>query len=378
MCGITGYVGEGNLDVLQKMTGTLFHRGPDHLGQEIVGDVGFGHARLSILDLSLSGNQPMWNKDRTVMIVFNGEIYNFKDLKKGSDYKTKTDTEVILSVYDEYGERVFEKIHGMFAIAIYDTKKKKLFLARDRVGKKPLYWGIHENTFLFGSELKALIAHPQFKKEIDIFSLNKYFLYEYIPTPCSIFKNTYKLEPGTYLVWDGNRVEKRVYWEPSFKISSSTFEESLVRLDTLFSRAVQDRLVADVPVGIFLSGGIDSSAIAYYASKYSRIKTFSIGFKEPSFDESKYARQIAEHLHTDHRESFVSARDCLESIPKIFDLLDEPIADASIVPTYLLSQFTKGYVTVALGGDGGDELFCGYDTFVAEKIATIYEKTPFF
>lgn len=384
MCGVAGYWGEGDELILNGMIDALAHRGPDDKGVYLAEKVGLAQRRLSIMDLSSAGHQPMSNEDDTVWIVFNGEIYNFLELKESLSqshvFKSATDTEVIIHLYEEIGEQVFEKIHGMFAIAIYDLKKNKLILARDRMGKKPLYWGNHGGTFLFGSELKALIKHPQFKKEIDLSALDKYFLYENIPTPHCIFKNTFKLEPGTYLSWDGEKINKQVFWRPTFTPKNKSFNQSLVKLDETLAKAVSDRLVADVPVGIFLSGGLDSSLVSYYAAKFSsrKIKTFSIGFKEKTFDESDYARQVAKYLDTEHHEKILTAKDCVDLVPKVAKLIDEPMADASIIPTFLLSQFTKEHVTVALGGDGGDELFCGYDTFTAHRLAAIYGRIPRF
>lgn len=384
MCGITGYWGRGNEAILNAMIDTLSHRGPDDKGVYVKDDVGLAQRRLSIIDTSSAGHQPMSNEDGTIQLVFNGEIYNFlelkKDLSRNHIFKSSTDTEVIIHLYEEIGEKVFEKIHGMFAIALYDLRKNKLILARDRMGKKPLYWGIHNKTFMFGSELKSLMAHPQFTKEIDIESVNKYLVYEYVPTPHSIFRNTYKLEPGTYLVWDRKNIQKNQFWKPTFLPKETSFSKSIEELDTLLEKAVSDRLVADVPVGIFLSGGIDSSLVTYYASKASKtkIKTFSIGFKEKSFDESEYARKVAQHVGTEHFEKILDAKDSINIIPKVAELLDEPIADSSIIPTYLLSEFTREHVTVVLGGDGGDELFCGYDTFTAHKLAFVYAKIPLF
>ncbi|MEA2715121.1 MAG: hypothetical protein QOG91_149 [Candidatus Parcubacteria bacterium] len=384
MCGISGYSGRGDAAILRKMNETLRHRGPDDAGERIWNTTGFAFRRLAIIDLSVAGHQPMSNEDGTVWVIFNGEIYNFAELKdmlvKRHSFKSATDTEVIIHLYEEIGTEVFSKIQGMFAIALYDTKKDRLILARDRLGKKPLYWGIHDGTFLFGSELKSLMAHPSFSKELDLESLNKYFLYEYVPTPRSIFKNVSKLEAGTFLIWNGREAAKEAYWKPTFMPKESSFADSLVKLDRSLEAAVADRLVADVPLGIFLSGGIDSSAVAYYAVKANRgpVKTFSIGFEEPSFDESGYARRAARALCTEHHEKILSVKDCLELIPEIGERLDEPMADASLVPTYLLSKFTREHVTVALGGDGGDELFCGYDTFLAHRLAGLYGKIPAF
>ncbi len=382
MCGIAGYWGQGKKEILDKMVDSISYRGPNDRGIFIHDNVGLGHRRLSILDLSPLGHQPMKNEAEDICIVFNGEIYNHQALK--SQLKEKhhfighSDTEVIIHLYEEVGERVFEMLQGMFALAIHDMRKGKMYIARDRMGKKPLFWGIHNSTFIFGSELKVLMEHPSFIKEIDPESLNLYFTYEYIPTPHSIFKNTYKLEPATYIEWNGKSVKKNVFWKPTFLPKTSSFSDSLDQLDGELESAVSTRMIADVPIGIFLSGGIDSSAIAYYAQKVSKtkVKTFSIGFKEASFDESKYARCVAQHLGTDHYEKILSAQDGLELIPKIYSILDEPMADPSLVPTYLLSQFTKEKVTVALGGDGGDELFCGYDTFTAHRLSSVYSLIP--
>ncbi len=388
MCGIAGYYGNGNKDVLEKMTASLKRRGPDDEGCFITEKAGLGHRRLSIIDLSSAGHQPMSNEDGTVWIAFNGEIYNFQELRSAlgrrHGFRSNTDTETILHLYEEVGTRVFAMIHGMFAIAIYDANQESVFLARDRLGKKPLYWSLRGDTLIFGSELKALVQHPDFRKAIDYASLNKYFLFGYVPTPDCIFKDTKKLEPATWLSFDGKEVRKFRYWEPAAENplgsenSKNKLTDNLQELDRRLSNAVAVRLVSDAPLGVFLSGGIDSSTIAYYAQKLSpnKIKTFSIGFKEDSFDESRYARMISTRLNTEHYERIFSEDDCLELIPEIAEMADEPLADGSILPTCLLSRFTKERVTVALGGDGSDELFCGYDTFIAHKIASFYEKIP--
>jgi asparagine synthase (glutamine-hydrolysing) len=376
------------------MNETLRHRGPDDSGLRVFdlsesqndlgkpGTIGLAHRRLSVIDPSPAGHQPMSNEDNTIWIVFNGEIYNFAglraNLKRNHAFKGHSDTEVIVHLYEEIGDQVFSNLQGMFSIALYDSRRHLLLLARDRMGKKPLYWSIQGRTLLFGSELKALMVHPSFKKEIDLESLNKYFLYEYVPTPHTIFKNTWKLEPGTFLAWNGQTATKSIFWTPTFLPKSASFGESLASLDQALQAAVTDRLVSDVPLGIFLSGGIDSSTVAYYASKAGggKVKTFSIGFREASFDESHYSRLVAEHLGTEHYERILPVHHCVNLIAQIAEFLDEPMADASIVPTYLLSGFTREHVTVALGGDGGDELFCGYDTFLAHRLARLYEGLP--
>lgn len=388
MCGIAGYSGKGNSAVLRAMNDSLAHRGPDDAGTRVFegiegkGSVGLAQRRLSIIDLSPAGHQPMADEHEHVWVVFNGEIYNFEKLrgalKEKHLFKGKSDTEVIVHLYQEVGEAVFKKLEGMFAIALYDTKKQKLFLARDRMGKKPLYWSVQNGTLFFGSELKALMAHPDFSREISVSSLNKYFQYEYVPTPHTILKDTWKLEPGTYLVWDGREAKKTQFWKPTFLPKHTSFKDSLEALDGAIAVAVSDRLVSDVPLGVFLSGGLDSSTVAYYAKKARKgeVKTYSIGFEESSFDESKYAREVAKFLGTEHHEELLSVTDGLDIIKEIGESLDEPMADASIVPTYLLSRFTREHVTVALGGDGGDELFCGYDTFLAHRLAGMYEHIP--
>jgi len=385
MCGIAGFTGGGNRSDLENMIAAIKHRGPDDKGVFLVGDVGLAHARLSVIDLSERGHQPMFNDDKSVGVVFNGEIYNFKKLRErlvqsGHKFKSGTDTEAIIHLYEDVGEDCFKELEGMFAIGLYDFKQKKLILARDRMGKKPLYWAIFGGALMFASELKGLLKHSFFKKELDLESLNKYLLHEYVPTPQSIFKNTYKLEPATYLVYKNGEVKKTKFWNISYGGGKLNFSESLLLLGEKLEESVKARLVSDVPVGVFLSGGLDSSAVAYYAQKNykGKIKTFSVGFEEKSFDESEYAQEVADFLGTEHYNFLIKARDALEIIPNIEEFIDEPIADASAVPTYLLAKHTRRFVTVALSGDGGDELFAGYPTFQAFEAANIYKKIPAF
>ncbi|MFH0906938.1 MAG: asparagine synthase (glutamine-hydrolyzing) [bacterium] len=381
MCGITGYFGQNNQDALRKMTDSLKHRGPDDKGFYFDDKIGLGFRRLSIIDLN-TGNQPMSNEDNNVWLVFNGEIYNFRELredliKKGHKFNTKSDTETIIHLYEEKGEDFLKELNGMFALAIWDSRKKKLILARDRMGQKPLYYCLNNDTLIFGSELKALFEHPLIEKEIDFNSLNKYLIYEYVPTPHTIIKGINKLEPGHFLVYQNNQLKNYVYWDIEFKKSLNT-GDYLAQFEFLLDESVKKRLMADVPLGIFLSGGIDSSTIAYFAQKNSsqKIKTFSIGFSDKSFDETTYAHQVADFLGTEHFHQNFTPFDCLNSIDKIANINDEPLADASIVPTYLLSKFTRDKVKVALSGDGGDELLAGYPTFQALKIAKILKKAP--
>ena len=381
MCGITGYLGQGNEEILRRMTDSLRHRGPDDKGFYFNDNIGLGHRRLSIIDLN-TGHQPISNEDKTIQLIFNGEIYNFielrKDLeKKGHQFQTNTDTEVMVHLYEEKGEDFLKELNGMFAIALWDERKKKLILARDRMGQKPLYYSLINNTLIFGSELKSLFHHPLIKKDIDFNSLNKYLIYEYIPTPQTIIKNVNKLEPGHFLVYQNKELKKSSYWNIQFNQLKNQ-RNYLTKFEKLLEDAVKKRLISDVPLGIFLSGGIDSSTIAYYAQKNSlkKIKTFSIGFEDKSFDESNYANQVAKFLDTEHYHQNCSPVDLLDLIDDIAEINDEPFADASIIPTYLLSKFTRQKVTVALGGDGGDELLAGYPTFQAAKFAKIYRYLP--
>ena len=384
MCGIAGFIGRGGEQDLRKMILALKHRGPDHQGVFFANGVGLASARLAIIDLSPEGNQPMFDASGRIGIVFNGEIYDFQALraeleeKVGYTFRSHTDTEVILAAYGTYGEQCFERLNGMFAIALYDFHHRRLILARDRMGKKPLYYGVFDGTLVFGSELKALLEHPAVKKEIDLSGLNAYLQHEYIPTPRTIFKNIHKLEPATAAVWENGMIRKFSYWEADFTVQDLLpFADARTLLDRVLEESVRTRLVADVPVGVFLSGGIDSSTIAYYASRFHpKIKSFSIGFRERSFNELPYAEEVAHALGTDHFVRMVTSSDMLDLIPRIQNVLDEPLADVSIVPMYLLSQFAREHVTVALSGDGADELLGGYATFQAEKFADAYERIP--
>lgn len=383
MCGITGFVGEGTRDDLERMTRVISYRGPDGEGYffDARQGIGLGHRRLSIIDVA-GGGQPIFNEDGNVAVIFNGEIYNFKKLRESLEpchkFATKTDTEVIVHLYEEVGEALFAKLDGMFAIALYDIKSRKLILARDRMGKKPLYFGVFNGTLIFGSELKALIQHPLFKKEINMKSLYDYLSYEYVPTPRSIFADVYKLEPASYLVWEKNQIKKNEFWQFKGDSRIISFAEAKLELEKCINESVRRRLVSDVPLGVFLSGGLDSSTIAYYGQKNSDtpLNTFSIGFDDSSFDESNYARRVSAFLGTTHYEKKVTPEDLLDALPAVFSTLDEPLADPSIIPTYILSRFAKERVTVALGGDGGDELFAGYPTFQADKIWNWYRRLP--
>ena len=394
MCGIYGYLtSKRSIDprILRSMGDTLRHRGPDDEGEMIGEDgdlcVGFGHQRLSIIDLSPAGRQPMSNEDGSIWITYNGEIYNFIALReelerKGHRFKSSSDTEVVIHLYEELGIRCLEKMNGMFAFALWDRHKKTLILARDRIGKKPLHYALSNEGIVFASELKALLTHPGVSREIDLKSLNRYLTYEYVPAPDSIFKSIKKLEPGHYLLYRQGSTEMVQYWDIPLTDNPMGYKTEAEYVEDLRERlanAVKSRLVADVPVGLFLSGGVDSSLIAALAMRANpKLECFSIGFDEPSFDESRYARQVARVLNAQHQLMIFSTREMLDTIHKLPDILDEPLADASILPTYLLSKFASQKVKVALSGDGGDELFAGYPTYQAHKLITYYDSLPAF
>ena len=387
MCGIAGFWGKGDESVMRVMTEALHHRGPDFTGTffDPKMALGLGHARLSILDLSAGAHQPFFSEDKRFVIIFNGEIYNFKSIRQDlvdrgcGPFQTQGDTEVLLKAYQADGLACLSKLNGMFAFAIFDYEKNELLLARDRMGKKPLYIAQASGTLLFASELKAILQHPEFKSELNLNALNHYLTLDYVPTPISIFEGVEKLEGGHYLQMDfkGN-IKRGSFWEPNFIPLEISFDEAKEELDRLLAEATALRLVADVPVGIFLSGGLDSSAVAYYAQKQATkpIQTFSIGFNEKSYDERAYAQQVATQLGTEHHERILTAQESIDLIPTVFSSLDEPFADPSILPTYLLSQFTRSKVTVALGGDGSDELLAGYPTFISEKLAPFLSWMP--
>jgi asparagine synthase (glutamine-hydrolysing) len=394
MCGIVGFLTTKKVhipecEILRKMRDVLIHRGPDDAGEYIrpIDEKGpfvfFGHRRLSIIDLG-TGHQPLSNEDETVWVVFNGEIYNFRELReelkgRGHQFRTHSDTEVIAHAYEEYKENCFRYFNGMFAIGIWDEKENRLILARDRLGKKPLYYSLTNETFIFASELKAIMAYPSFPREVDPVSFMKYLFFEFIPCPHTIFKEAEKIPAASYLIWDKKGIEVRQYWSPfdPQKAEKDLSEaEAEFRMLELLKESVKRRLISDVPLGVFLSGGIDSSAITALAQSEvpGKIKTFSIGFGDPSFDESKYASAASKYIGTEHHEQIMTPADLLNIVPGLPDILDEPMADASILPTYLLSKFTREHVTVALGGDGGDELFAGYPTYLAHKFAMQYDR----
>ena len=378
MCGIAGFTGSRQPDLLRRMTGSLHYRGPDADGFFEGKGINLGHRRLSIIDLT-TGTQPMFSADKNLAIIFNGEIYNFQELRSlvpDYPFQTSSDTEVIMALYRKYGPDGLSRMNGMFAFALWDTSADRLLLARDRMGKKPLYYAEHKGNLYFASEPKALLFALH-TREMDQAAASLFFELQFIPGRQSIYRGVFRLLPGEYAVWERGKLVTTRYWNLRFDGSS---EPSTDRLGTLLADATKLRLISDVPLGIFLSGGIDSSTVAYYAVQAAtkRIKTFSIGFTDPSFDESKYFNAVAKRLGTEHSHHLFTERELLDVIPLIFDRLDEPLADASILPTYLLSRFTREKVTVALGGDGADELFAGYPTFIAHTLAGRYASVPGF
>jgi asparagine synthase (glutamine-hydrolysing) len=374
MCGIAGIIyfnRERRVEppLITKMTDILIHRGPDDSGIFIDHNLALGSRRLKVIDLSSAAHQPMCNEDETIWCVFNGEIYNFKYLRVilknlGHHFKSDSDTEVIIHAYEEYGRDCVLKLNGMFAFAIWDKRSKELFCARDRVGEKPFYYYCDREKFIFASEIKAILVDKSIKKEIDPVALDSYFSYMYIPEPYSIFSGIKKLPPAHVLALKDNRINIEKYWDLDFsgqqpiRQISSYVEE----LKPLVMDSIRIRLVSDVPLGVFLSGGIDSSTIVAFASQLSpeRLKTFSIACGKGKFNENPYARIVAKKFNTDHCEYTVAPEDIAVLLPKLIRAIDEPFADSSIIPTYYISKICRQKVTVALSGEGGDEIFGGY------------------
>ncbi|MEZ5426792.1 MAG: asparagine synthase (glutamine-hydrolyzing) [Pyrinomonadaceae bacterium] len=394
MCGIAGWANLENKRVeqpgeavLSAMCGKMKHRGPDSEGLWLdASGIALGMRRLSIIDLE-TGEQPVYSEDRQIVVVMNGEIYNFRELrsrlvKRGHRFETKTDTEVLPHLYEEYGEAMVDHLNGMFAFALWDKGRKKLLIARDRFGEKPLYYGIFQNTLIFASEPKVLLAHPFVKPEINLEAFRQYLSFDYVPAPLSIYQGIYKLPAAHLLTLEKGEVATRRYWDLSFSKNDPvpSIEKAAETLRDLLSDSVRMRLVSDVPLGILLSGGIDSSTVAAFAAEHAgeKVKTFSIGFEEDSFDESGFARQVANHLGTDHFEDKLSVERAADLISEIGDWLDEPLSDGSLLPTFLLSRFVRKHVTVALGGDGGDEIFAGYPMYLGHKMARLYDLIPGF
>ncbi len=386
MCGICGIACQATTDsiepsLISTMSDTLAHRGPDDQGVFTAKQIGLGARRLSIIDLE-GGHQPLSNEDGSVWIAHNGEVYNFPTLReellsKGHIFKTRTDTETIVHAYEEWGEAFVSRLRGMFAFALWDSRNQSLLLVRDRIGIKPLYYTLMEDkTLIFGSELKAILAHPGVKRELDPRALDLYLTLEYVPAPFSIYRNISKLPAGCILVYTDGRIQVKNYWKlgtsenSKEKLSEPRLNSLMDELYSLLKESVHLRLISDVPLGAFLSGGIDSSSIVGLMHELgaSPIKTFSIGFKDTSYDELRFARSIAQKFQTEHEELVLEPK-ALELTDKLIHHLDEPFGDFSIFPTYLVSKMARDHVKVILSGDGGDELFGGYEHYQAQKVS---------
>jgi asparagine synthase (glutamine-hydrolysing) len=390
MCGITGFVGdEEKLSfaersaILDRMCRVISHRGPDDQGMMMVRGAALGMRRLSIIDLD-KGSQPISGEDGSVSVVFNGEIYNYKELKrelecKGHRFRTNSDTESIVHAYEEYGPQCVERLRGMFALAVWDDWTRELFLARDRVGKKPLFYAATgSGELIFGSELKSLLEHPSIERNVDPDAVDAYLTFGYVPDPLCIFKGIRKLPPGHSLICSGGKIEIRQYWDFSYdRTGHRTEKEYAEELRALLEESVRIRLVADVPLGAFLSGGIDSTSIVGLMSKLSDkpVKTFSIGFDEESFDELKFARLAARRFGAEHQEFVVRPNVC-DLVDRLVWHVDEPFADPSAVPTYVVSKLAAEHVKVVLTGDGGDELFAGYTRYVRDRKRSGFARLP--
>lgn len=379
MCGI---VGKYNFqtrepvspDLIKAMCDKVFYRGPDDAGLYTDGDIGLGHRRLSILDLSELGHQPMASADGMLWITFNGEIYNFQELRddlisKGYSFKSNCDTEVIIYLYREYGEDCLKFLRGMFAFAIWDKRKSVLFLARDRIGKKPLFYYCDGKTFIFGSEIKSILEDPLVRKEINYEAFYDYFKYLYVPDPKTIYQNIYKLEPGYCLRCTRDGIKKREYWDVSFVEQPGSLRDISEQLLDILNQSVKLRMISDVPLGAFLSGGIDSSGVVALMARQqdAPVTTCSIGFEAEDYDEIRFARKIAGQFNTDHHE-FTVKQKAEDILPDIAYYFDEPFADISAVPTFYVSKLARQRVTVALSGDGGDENFAGYEKYYMDDI----------
>ena len=386
MCGINGF-NFNNKELIERMNKKIQYRGPDDEGYYLDNNISLGHRRLSIIDLSEKGKQPIFNEDRSLCIILNGEIYNFAELridleKSGHSFYSKTDTEVVLHLYEERKEKCLELLNGIFAFAIWDIKRGELFLARDRIGVKPLYYYFKDNKFIFSSEIKAILEHD-IKREIDLDALNHYFRLMYVPAPLTMFKNIYKLPQAHWLKLSsrvlGSKLETGKYWDAKEFKNIKSKEEIIEKIQDLMRKSVKGQLISDRPVGIFLSGGIDSTSVLGITREFKKdkIKTFSVGFDidDPNnkFNaDFKLARETSKFYNTEHHELFVSSENVLANIEKVIYHLDEPIAEPTQVATFLLSEAAKKEVAVVLGGDGGDELFGGYKRYYYSYIANKY------
>ncbi len=387
MCGIAGFVGPGNRDQLEGMVKLLVHRGPDDEGLFVAPGIGLGMRRLAIIDLP-GGRQPMANEDEGLRVVFNGEIYNFRELRsaliqRGHRFRTQSDTEVLLHLYEEEGPALVERLRGMFAFALWDAPRRRLFLARDRLGKKPLYYWHRDGLFLFASEIKALLVHPAVSREVDWEAFHHYLAFGYTPADRSIFDGIAKLPPAHIATLSEGTLTLQRYWAlprgSSMPESRASIHEMTARVRTVLREAVRLRLESDVPLGVFLSGGIDSSAVVASMREVTsqRIATFSIGFGRAasSFDELPYARMVAQRFETDHTEEILEPK-VVDLLPSIIHHFDEPFADSSAIPTFVVAQATARHVKVALSGIGGDETFAGYPRYLGLRLSERYAKLP--
>jgi asparagine synthase (glutamine-hydrolysing) len=381
MCGIVGFNWHDER-LIESATAILAHRGPDAGDIYLDDHVSLGHRRLSIIDLSEHGRQPMCNEDGSVWVTYNGEIYNFAELRnvleaKGHTFKSRTDTEVIVHAYEEYGAECVKRFNGMFAFALWDKNKRELFLVRDRLGVKPLYYYFKDRKLIFASEIKAILQIPEVEREVNPQALYQYVGYEFVPAPETIFRHIHKLPPGHCLRYKNGNVELRQYWDVQFQTADHPPHYYEEKMRDLLAESVRKRLISDVPLGVFLSGGLDSSAVVALMSRcgVEPIQTFSLGYADPSFSELNYARTIAKEFKTQHRELIIDPI-TPELIEEAVWHLDEPMTDLSTIPFYLICQKAREHVTVCLSGEGGDEVLVGYDRFKASKANGYYEMFP--
>jgi asparagine synthase (glutamine-hydrolysing) len=378
MCGFTGIVDQSHFishDMIRRMTDTIIHRGPDSDGYYVNGNAALGHRRLSIIDLE-SGDQPFHNEDQSLRLVYNGEIYNYRELTerlkdRGHTFCTKSDGEIILHLYEEYGDDCVKHLRGMFAFALLDERRSRLLLARDRIGKKPLYYYHRSGRFIFGSEIKAILCADNVNREMSFKAVDDYLKFGYIPAPYTIYRHIKKLMPAYLLVYENNQLMTRRYWDLGFTEDGPNGEtEVLAEIERMLLESVRLRMLSDVPLGAFLSGGLDSSLVVAMMSRISgrRVKTFTIGFEEDDYSELKYARRVAAHLNTEHYEEILEP-DIMEILDDLLEQYDEPFADSSMIPTYLVSRMAHEHVKVALTGDGGDEVFAGYNRYANFDLA---------
>ncbi len=381
MCGLVGYLGSGDRDILEAMARSLRHRGPDEDGHFVEGDVGMAHRRLWILDQA-QGRQPLFSEDGRVVAVCNGEIYNHLELRvelqsRGHRFATLSDAEVLLHLYEEQGPGLVERLEGMFALALWDRPHRRLVLARDRLGIKPLHYWTDGTRLVFGSEIRALLAHPVVPRHLDRDALDQYLTFDYVPAPRTLFRGIRKLPAAHTLVCDSRTIRLERYWEPRFQpergVPEDEWEE---RFLSELRASVRRHLMADVPLGAFLSGGLDSSTLVALMAECGPVRTFSVAFQEESFDESGPARRVAARFGTEHHEEVFTAARCCELLPHLPQVLDEPLADASILPTWFLSRMARPHVKVALSGEGGDELLAGYPTYPAAHLAEALRRLP--